>query len=180
MTDGLRTIPVIQGEFQISSDPNDVLTTILGSCVAACLFDPVAGVGGMNHFLLPGSDPRASNNVKYGAHSMEQLINGLLRRGAQRNRITAKLFGGASVVEGLSDIGRNNAEFARDFVREEGFQLAAEDLRGKQGRRVRFWPATGRAQIMLLAPDRAAASVRSVLTTPPKVPPTQAGEVDLF
>lgn len=171
---------MIQGEFQISDDPNDVLTTILGSCVAACLYDPVAGIGGMNHFLLPGTDPRASSNVKYGAHSMERLINGLLRRGAQRARISAKLFGGANVVQGLSDIGRNNAEFARRFVAEEGFALVAEDLRGSQGRRVRFWPVSGRAQIMLLDPDRAAASVRSVLAAPPKLPEVPTGEVDLF
>lgn len=178
MPDPLRTLPVIQGEYRISDDPCCVLTTILGSCVAACLFDPMAELGGMNHFLLPGADPRDTRNVKYGAHSMEQLINALLRRGAERRRIRAKLFGGANVVSGLTDIGRNNADFAKRFVSEEGFELSAHDLYGTKGRRVRFWPATGRAQIVLL--DREPAPTQAAIQKPPHVSERAGGEVDLF
>ena len=79
------------------------LTTILGSCVAACIYDPARGVGGLNHFLLPGADPRDRQNIKYGAYAMEQLINAVVRRGAQRGGLQAKLFGGASVVRSLSE-----------------------------------------------------------------------------
>ncbi len=83
-------------------------TTILGSCVAACLHDPLAGVGGMNHFLLPGDDNEDPGNLRYGVHAMELLINALLGLGAKRDRIEAKLFGGAHVVHNLADIGARN------------------------------------------------------------------------
>ncbi len=135
---------IIQGQFYVSDKPGEVIATVLGSCVAACLHDPVTRVGGMNHFLLPGTDPKASRNIKYGAHSMEQLINAMLRLGAQRNRIEVQLFGGAKVVKGLSNIGDQNAKFACDFTRNEGFRLTYQDLGGGSGRRLRFSPTTGR------------------------------------
>ncbi|OYV62864.1 MAG: hypothetical protein B7X01_00905, partial [Acidiphilium sp. 21-62-4] len=92
-----RKINIVQGEQQVSNDPGVVLTTILGSCIAACMWDRDAGIGGMNHFLLPGdrNDPgqptRSNDAMRYGAYSMELLINGLLRHGAQRRRLQAKL-----------------------------------------------------------------------------------------
>ncbi|KPQ06253.1 MAG: chemotaxis signal relay system protein CheD [Rhodobacteraceae bacterium HLUCCA12] len=171
-------ISLIQGEYRVSSRPDAVITTILGSCVAACLFDPHHGIGGMNHFLLPGADPRDRQNIKYGAYAMEQLINALLRKGAQRASLMAKVFGGAAVVRSLSDIGRNNADFALAFLKEEGIAVSAQCLGGTQGRRVRFWPHDGRAQVMLMqASDVDPALPREVPTRP--VAP-MAGEVDLF
>ncbi|WP_422027179.1 chemotaxis protein CheD [Roseovarius sp.] len=149
-----NVIHIIQGQFRVSDSPDAEMTTILGSCVAACLFDPFRKLGGMNHFLLPGNDPSAGNNVRYGAHSMEQLINAMLRAGAQRNRLEIQLFGGANVVQGLSRIGDSNAIFARDFVRQEGFILRAEDLGGTFGRRLRFRPATGLARAERVDPAR--------------------------
>ncbi|WP_317055329.1 chemotaxis protein CheD [Roseovarius rhodophyticola] len=136
---------IVQGQFYVSEIPGEVISTILGSCVAACLHDPKTRLGGMNHFLLPGSDPNTNRNIKYGAHSMEQLINALLRRGAARNRLEVQLFGGANVVKGLSSIGDQNAAFARDFVQNEGFCLTYADLGGVNGRRLQFSPTTGRA-----------------------------------
>jgi chemotaxis protein CheD len=146
-----RTIAIIQGEYHISRDPGDVLVTILGSCVAACIRDPVAGVGGLNHFLLPGGGGSDTNTVKYGLQAMELLINALIRAGAQRNRLEAKLFGGARIQAGLRDIGRSNAEFAEGFLRSEGIRHVGGSLGGSQGRKLRFWPVSGAARQLLLA-----------------------------
>lgn len=172
-----QVIHIIQGEFRVSDDPGIELATVLGSCVAACLHDPVRRIGGMNHFLLPGNDPQAGQNIKYGAHSMEQLINAMLRAGAQRNRLQAQLFGGGNVVAGLSGIGERNARFARDFVRDEGLSLVGEDLGGKTGRRLRFVPATGAARVMRFATIETAPN--PVAPTVPR-PTAASGAVDLF
>lgn len=182
MTDrGQNVINVIQGEFRVSNRPEDVITTILGSCVAACVFDPVSRFGGMNHFLLPGTDPRDQQNIKYGAYAMEKLINALLRKGAKRGSLEAKLFGGASVVRSLSDIGHNNGEFAKAFLKDEGIRLVGGSLGGKQGRRVRFWPHTGRAQVMMMQATHDERSLPPEIFKAKPVPiaPT-AGDVDLF
>ena len=134
-----------------------MLTAVLGSCVAACLRDPVAGVGGMNHFLLPEARESGSEQVIYGAQSMELLINAMLKQGARKERLEAKIFGGARMIAGLSDIGRGNGEFARRFLRDEGIPCLAESLGGTMARRVRFWPLSGRARQMLLGDARAVA-----------------------
>lgn len=147
-----RTLQVVQGEHGVSARPDEVLSTVLGSCVAACLWDGEAGLGGMNHFLLAhaqgqGGAPRDS---RYGVHAMEMLINALLRAGARRDRLRAKLFGGARIAANLRDIGRTNADFARGFLRDEGIACVAESLGGTLARRVTFHPATGRARQMLI------------------------------
>lgn len=144
-----RLMHVVQGEFYVASAPGIVLTTILGSCVATCIWDPVAAVGGMNHFLLPG-DENSGEEVKYGVNAMELLINGLLQAGAARTRFQAKLFGGARVLAGLGDIGAKNAEFAETFLRTERIACVGQSLGGTRARRVRFWPQSGRAGQMLL------------------------------
>ncbi|MBW8813131.1 MAG: chemotaxis protein CheD [Caulobacterales bacterium] len=126
------------------------MTTILGSCVAACMRDPVARVGGMNHFLLPGESGDAG--MRYGVQSMELLVNALLRMGARRERLEVKLFGGAHLIDGLTDVGGQNAAFAERFVRDEGLSFAGGSLRGDRARRIQYWPASGRARQILLAP----------------------------
>ncbi|MDA3887730.1 MAG: chemotaxis protein CheD [Allgaiera sp.] len=141
---------VIQGNFLVSCEAGDTFATILGSCVATCLCDPVAGVGGMNHFLLPEGGGGRGDLLRYGPQAMELLINALLKEGARKSRLEAKLFGGAQMHEGLQDIGRANAAFAHQFLQTEGIALVSESLGGRQGRRVRYWPATGRAQIKLM------------------------------
>jgi chemotaxis protein CheD len=153
-----RKIHIVQGEHCVDNDPATVLTTILGSCIAACLWDGVAGIGGMNHFLLPGDGAArarqpAGDAMPAGVHAMALLVNELLRRGAQRGRLKAKLFGGARMLKGLTDIGELNASFAQRFLREEGIPLVGGSLRGGQGRRIQFWPATGRARQVLLAKE---------------------------
>ena len=100
-------INIIQGEYRVSDGQDVVLTTLLGSCVAACIWDPALHVGGMNHFLLPGdSDQQIRDSERYGVHLMELLVNALLRQGASRQRLLAKLFGGANLNISLADIGR--------------------------------------------------------------------------
>jgi chemotaxis protein CheD len=131
---GERRINIVQGEHYVSDDPTVVLTTLLGSCVAACMRDPVAGVGGLNHFLLPGNDTATQDGpaMRHGVHAMELLVNALLRQGARRDRLEAKLFGGANLMPGLTDVGRLNADFAEGFLRREGISNKGGSLRGRK------------------------------------------------
>lgn len=149
-----RRIVVMQGKYQISARPEVVLSTLLGSCVAMCLHDPIAGVGGMNHFLLPGPDAADhASSLRYGAHAMELLVNGLLATGARRSQLRARLFGGARMLAGLTDLGARNAEFAETYLRRENIAYAGGSLRGDRGRRVEFWPHTGRTRQLLVGAD---------------------------
>ena len=148
--DGCWHVQLTQGDRYISGDPDEVLTTVLGSCIAACIRDPVARVGGMNHFLLPEGAGDDRNAERYGVNAMELLINGLLKRGASRRNLEAKIFGGANVMAGLSNVGTRNAEFARLYLAEEGIPLIGASTGGDLPRRVRYWPVTGRASQLAL------------------------------
>lgn len=178
-----RRVHVVQGEYYVTDDPSIVLTTILGSCVAACMRDPVAGVGGMNHFLLPdgmaaSGDPEA---LRYGVHSMELLVNGLLKKGARRERIETRLFGGARMVQGLTDIGEKNADFAEEYLRKENIAYLGGSLRGQHGRRVQFWPVAGRMrQMMMGREDERVFEAERKTVVVPKTPPADTGAVELF
>ncbi len=180
-----RKINIVQGEQQVSNDPGVVLTTILGSCIAACMWDRDAGIGGMNHFLLPGdrNDPgqptRGCDAMRYGAFSMELLVNGLLQQGAQRRRLQAKLFGGSCMMAGLTDVGELNAAFAERFLQAEGIAIVGGSLRGNQGRRIQFWPVSGRARQTLLTRGNSAVSQAEANRTPPPSLSTY-GTVELF
>ncbi len=170
---------IFQGEYFVSKDSNLVISTILGSCVAACLFDPVARIGGMNHFLLPGDQGGRSTpaNDYLGVHLMELLINGLLREGAERDRLVAKLFGGARTIQGLSDIGGRNADFAQKFLEREGIKLQPGSVGGLLGRRIEFSPTTGRVRQSFMNasdPEYRRAS------TPKAVPQIKSGDLELF
>ena len=170
-----KLVNVIQGDFHISEKEDDVLTTVLGSCVAVCLFDPVRRIGGMNHFLLPSGDTGGTVNVRYGTHAMELLINGLLKKGAQRDMLQAKVFGGARMNDSFRDIGGSNAAFARTFLADEGLPITAESLGGKAARRLRFWPTTGRVRQLLV---ESAAEIPPVAPPPPTPKPAQ--DITLF
>lgn len=175
----VRNINVVQGQYAVVSQPGTMLSTILGSCVAACVRDPVARVGGMNHFLLPGDEAAGSESLKYGVNAMELLINGLLQKGALRSRLEAKLFGGAQVVRNLSDIGAKNAEFALRFLRAEGIACVGQSLGGDKARRVRYWPDTGRASQLFVDP-RVAGLIRTETAPPPPVTGPATGTLELF
>lgn len=172
-----RRINIIQGEYQVSDDPDSVISTLLGSCVAACMYDPVMRVGGMNHFLLPGEADgvNSAQAERMGVHLMELLINGLLKLGAGRQSLQAKLFGGANIIRGLGNIGVSNAAFARDFLNREGIACVGGSLGGEKGRRVQFWPSTGKAMQMLMTGEEVA---RMEVVAP--VPSRRAGDLELF
>jgi chemotaxis protein CheD len=173
-----RLVHVIQGEYGVSDDPCVVFTTILGSCVATCMWDLDSGVGGMNHFLLPGEREGAGELMRYGVNAMELLINGLLQKGAVRSRLQAKLFGGAHVIQNLSDVGAQNGEFAKRFLNAEGIACVASSLGGERARRVRFWPTSGRAGQMLI--DGSAPQVMRAERSRAAPAPAAAGSVELF
>ncbi len=169
----IRRINIVQGEYYVSGDANLAITTLLGSCVAACINDPVAKVGGMNHFLLPGEDTSSPLVARHGVHLMELLINGLLKLGAARHRLEAKLFGGARTMHGLGDYGAENARFAQEFLRREGIAIAGGSLGGESGRRIQFWPATGRVRQKLVRSAEESARLQPV-----NLP--AGGELELF
>lgn len=181
--EGGHRINVIQGQHYVDRDPNVVLTTILGSCVAACLWDPVAKVGGMNHFLLPGDNidrasPPKSDVQRYGVYLMELLLNELFRNGAVKSRLKAKLFGGAAIVKGLTDIGALNVAFAESFLREEGIELVGGSSGGIYGRKIQFWPVGGRARQAFITSE-----IESIIQEEAKARPVlqkSAGHVEFF
>lgn len=172
-------VNLVQGEYAVSADANVALTTILGSCVAACMRDPRAGVGGMNHFLLPGALVGKADGVERGVHAMELLINSLLQAGARRDRLEAKIFGGARMMKNLSDIGAKNASFATDFLRQEGIPIIGGSTGGELARRIRFWPATGKAQQRIMGQSEAHVFARELtIAAAPVAQP--ADDVEFF
>lgn len=177
-----RKIHVIQGEFHVCGGDDVVMTTILGSCVAACMRDPTARVGGMNHFLLPGAAGDAhfgDGGLRYGVQSMELLVNALLRLGARRERLEVKLFGGAHLFDGLSDVGAQNATFAERFVKDEGLTHVGGSLRGDRARRIQYRPLSGRARQILLAPTESAVFAAE-RRRPAPPPAADSGALELF
>jgi chemotaxis protein CheD len=170
-----QRIHVGQGDHHVTSDPNVMLTTILGSCVAMCLRDPDTGVGGMNHFLLPeGAGAGTDAGRRYGAYAMELLINDVLKAGARRDRLEAKLFGGGRMFDTLKDVGLANADFAERFLRDEGIPVVGGSLRGSGGRRLHYWPVSGRAL------QRAVTDSHVPVVAPPRVETFVSGAVELF
>ena len=147
---------VTAGEVEASAEPV-LLTTILGSCVAVCLYDPVTGIGGMNHFMLPDARPDGPLPSRYGVQAMELLINRLMQLGAERRRLEAKAFGGANVLSafaGERSVADANVAFIRKFLATEGIPLVAERLGGSEPLEVRFHTAAGRAQVRTLEESR--------------------------
>ncbi|MGN6229538.1 MAG: chemoreceptor glutamine deamidase CheD [Trinickia sp.] len=152
---GRRGVKLLPNEFYTTRE-DMVLVTVLGSCVAACIHDRTAGIGGMNHFMLPddGEQPAqaASDSMRYGAYAMEVLINELIKMGGRRERFEAKVFGGAAVLAGMTtiNIGDRNAEFVRRYLGLEKIRIVAEDLQGVHPRKVAFMPDTGQAMVKKL------------------------------
>lgn len=146
---------ISQGEFAVDGDPDVTISTILGSCVAACIWDPIARIGGMNHFLLPEGKQLVDGTFSsFGANAMELLINTLIRSGAQKERLRAKVFGGAEMYRGLTDAGSRNREFVLNYLTREKIPCDSHSLGGSQARRVEFSPATGRARQKLVEDAR--------------------------
>ncbi|QPM89729.1 chemotaxis protein CheD [Pseudooceanicola algae] len=137
-------INITQGEYAVSDHEGGVITTILGSCIATCIWDPVRKVGGMNHILVARSQTSGGTNDYAGVNAMELLINGLVRLGADRTRFNAKVFGGARMINGLSDIGQSNGSFIVEFLEKEGIPCLGKSLGGNAARQIKFFPSEGR------------------------------------
>lgn len=143
---GLRAAKIGPGELY-ASKRNILIVTVLGSCVSVCLLDPVARIGGMNHFMLPdraGSGSILSEPARYGAHAMEMLINNLLTMGAQRSRLQAKVFGAGRVLPGMTDVGARNAQFALEYLKRESIPVKAQDVGGDHARKIYLFVESGR------------------------------------
>lgn len=153
-SNGYTVVKLISGDCYVTNQPNMMLVTILGSCVAACIRDPVAKVGGMNHFLLPETDASNLRNdndaLRYGAYSMERLINEILKLGGLRGRLEVKVFGGGNVIDNSAMIGDRNIQFVKEFLKREGLSIAGEDLGDTCPRRVNYYPDTGRVMLRKL------------------------------
>lgn len=149
----LNAAKILPGEYFVS-DSGILLVTVLGSCVAACIRDTETGVGGMNHFMLPddGGREAVSMSARYGTYAMEVLINHLLKMGARRNRLEAKVFGGGAVMASLSssNVGLRNAEFVLDYLKTEKIPVVAKDLLDSYPRKVYYFPDSGRVLVKKL------------------------------
>lgn len=145
---GAWVVKVLPGECYVTPSKEELIVTVLGSCVSACIRDPRTGIGGMNHFMLPtgkaGGWGDELHSMRYGNFAMEKLINELIKRGCARSDMEIKVFGGGNVIDSNSAIGSKNAEFVLSFLRNEGLKWAAEDLGGQYPRRIQYFPATGR------------------------------------
>jgi chemotaxis protein CheD len=158
----VESVKVLPGQYHASRGPGSI-STVLGSCVSTCLWDPVERIGGLNHFMLPGQAAESAAPAPWdvagrlGVYAMEVLINDMVHLGADRRRLVAKVFGGARVLQGFDslDVGRMNSRFVLDFLREEDIRILAQDLLGTSPRKIHFFPETGKVQLrkLHLEPD---------------------------
>lgn len=146
-----EAVKILPGEYYVTTG-DKMIVTVLGSCVAVCLRDRFGAGGGMNHFLLPndgGEGGLLNASARYGVYAMELLINHLLKLGAQRSRLEAKVFGGGNVLKGLTvnNVGQRNAEFVLEYLHNEGIPVLAQDLLDEYPRKVYFFPDTGKVMV---------------------------------
>ncbi len=187
---GVYAAKILPGEFYVSI-AGEMIVTVLGSCISACVRDKYNGVGGMNHFMLPmqreNMNARTlsalSESARYGNWAMEYLINEVLKNGGDKRNLEVKIFGGGKVLESMNqiDIGRKNIEFVHQFIANEGLKLAAEDVGDQFPRKVLYFPDTGSVKVRKLKTvrndvvfERERSYARSINTTP-----TQ-GDIELF
>jgi chemotaxis protein CheD len=149
---------ILPGEYYVTTGA-ELVTTVLGSCVSACIRDRVFGIGGMNHFMLPinvdgrgwnGSDDLLSSATRYGNYAMEHMINDILKHGGHKRNLEAKIFGGGQIIEAMTRIGEKNVAFVREYLTTEGIPLLGEDVGSIYPRKVVYYPATGRALVKKL------------------------------
>lgn len=177
-------IRINPGGHYVSHQEHETIITVLGSCVAACIRDPRAAVGGMNHFMLPESDSgtwgKASASLRFGNFAMERLINDILSQGGRRNNLEVKVFGGASIIGSGGEIGLRNAEFVESYLRDEGLLIAAASLRGFHARRIHYHPATGRVRMLELPREEpAVATIERSYVADLRTEPV-GGTIELF
>ena len=176
-------VKILPGEYFVDDEDILVMTT-LGSCIAACLWDRNAHVGGMNHFMLPDGAGNGLDSGRYGSYAMEVLINELMKRGATRSTLEAKVFGGGQVIAGMNtmNVGQRNTEFVLDYLKTERIPVVSKDVMDVYPRKVCFLPHCGKAMVKRLSPTNAEALVAQDRAAAQKPVPTSsgAGSVDLF
>ena len=176
-------VKILPGEYYVHDEDMLIMTT-LGSCIAACLWDRERRIGGMNHFMLPDGGNDGSASGRYGSYAMELLINEMMKRGATRSTMEAKVFGGGAVISGMNtiNVGERNTSFVLDYLRTERITVVSKDVLDVYPRKVCFLPASGKAMVKRLAPTQAEALVaRDRLAAQKAVPAnTGGGSVDLF
>lgn len=151
----MQAAKILPGEYY-TTGRDMLLVTVLGSCVSACIRDRVSGIGGMNHFMLPDSGQDQGNplssSARYGTYAMEILLNQLLKMGAKRSNLEAKVFGGGNVLRGfvVANVGERNAKFVLDFLAMEKISVVAQDLLDIYPRKVYFFPSTGKVLVKKL------------------------------
>ena len=181
---GNDAVKVLPGEFFVHDEDILIMTT-LGSCIAACLWDRERRVGGINHFLLPdaGGHGDTIDSGRYGAFAMDLLIGELIKRGATRTSMQAKVFGGGAVISGMNtiNVGERNTAFVLDYLRTERITVVSKDVEGIHPRKVCFLPASGRAMVKRLASANTAAMAaqESAAARRPALV-ASAGSIDLF
>jgi len=156
-----RITQICGGDCLVSEDAADMFNTVLGSCIAACIYDPVAGVGGMNHYLLP-YNKKDEQNMRYGDEALPRLLEQLYGKGAAPHRLKAKLYGGASTLACDADIGEMNIALAHQFLLHNNIPLADADLGGRAARWIKFHPTTGRSFIRVTSRQAIRALGRAV------------------
>ncbi len=150
----VEAVKVLPGEYYVTAQ-DKLIVTVLGTCVAACIYDPQRGVGGMSHFMLP-FDYEASHlidtSIRYGSHALEVLVNQLLKMGAEKNRLEAKVFGGGDVLAAPDShvIGERNARFLLDYLSAEKITISSQSLLGRYPQKVYFFPTSGRVLVKKL------------------------------
>ncbi|HEX7012521.1 MAG TPA: hypothetical protein VF161_07235 [Steroidobacteraceae bacterium] len=183
---GQLIVKLLPGDYYVTRE-DEILDTVLGSCVSACIRHPRLNIGGMNHFMLPrptgdGNDTWeniAGRATRYGLASMEQLINSILKVGGHRSELEVKIFGGGRVLSSLTDVGNHNVLFVREFLKQEGMRIVSEDVGKTCPRHVQYFPMTGRVRVRHLTQHSEVVTheqryLRGLEKTP------VAGEIDLF
>ncbi|MFN3617254.1 MAG: chemoreceptor glutamine deamidase CheD [Aquabacterium sp.] len=178
-----EAVKVLPGEYFVFNEDVLIMTT-LGSCIAVCLWDRQAKVGGMNHFMLPDNGSGSSDSGRYGSYAMELLINEMLKMGASRMTLEAKVFGGGAVISGMNSInvGERNTTFVMEYLKTERIPVVSKDVLDIYPRKVCFLPHSGKAMVKRLAPSNPDAIVQQERMAAQKVVPasTGGGTVDLF
>jgi chemotaxis protein CheD len=182
------TVKILPGEYYVTRSA-EAITTVLGSCVSACIRDPVMHVGGMNHFMLPednsvresGRNAPVVLSTRYGSHAMESLINDLLKLGARRERLEIKVFGGGRVLTAMTDIGARNIEFVLSYCNLERLPIDAQDVGGEQPRKVVYFPTEGKVRVRKLRPiENRGISDREKLYMDSLGAKDEGGDIELF
>lgn len=178
-------VKVFPGEFYVTSKKDEVLVTVLGSCVAACVRDPVRRIGGMNHFMLPhskgGNWGGDMQSTRFGNFAMEKLINELMKAGCSRNSLEIKVFGGGNVTDTANQIGTENSQFILRYLESEGLRYVVQDLGGQLPRRIHYYPETGRVIRRLLGTSESKAVAREETAYVSRLSTRSvAGEIEMF